>query len=138
MAPAINAVIAQRLVRKPCSKCAEEYKPSPEELEKIREIMKGVTEEVFEPSVLEKEDLKLIKAVGCESCNNSGYYGRVAVFEIFSMKGEIEELTTEGANTREIREAALRQGMTTITQDAVLKMLDQRTTMDEVKRVGEA
>jgi len=137
IAPAVNAIIAQRLVRRVCPKCSQEYAPDQSEKEKVIKIMSGVQKEIFDPATLDKPDLKFKKAVGCDACNNSGYHGRIAVFEIYSMEGEVEQLTIDGADTNQIREAALRQGMTTITQDAVLKMLSGMTTLDEVGRVGE-
>lgn len=137
LAPAINAVIAQRLVRRLCPKCAVEYVPEQNERESIKKLMMGVRPDIFDPKVLDNPELKLKKPVGCEACNNSGFHGRVAVFEIYSMEGEVEQLTIDGADTNQIREAALRQGMTTITQDAVLKMMDQITSFSELSRVGE-
>jgi type II secretory ATPase GspE/PulE/Tfp pilus assembly ATPase PilB-like protein len=137
IAPALNAVIAQRLVRKVCEQCSLLYTPDDTEQNAIREIMRGVITEVFDPTVLTKKNLQFRKSVGCDACNNSGYRGRLGVFEIFAMKGEIEQLTIEGADTNQLKAAALRQGMTTITQDAVLKLLDQITTFNEVKRIGE-
>jgi type II secretory ATPase GspE/PulE/Tfp pilus assembly ATPase PilB-like protein len=137
LAPSINAVIAQRLVRKVCPKCGTDYTPDGKEREELRAVMRGVIKDVFDPARLAAADLTLKKAAGCDACNTSGYHGRVAVFEIFSMRDELEQLTIEGADTKQIKEAALRQGMTTITQDAVLKLLDGITTLDEVRRVGE-
>ncbi len=137
LAPAINAVIAQRLVRLVCETCAQLYTPDTAERAVLKKIMEGIAKDVFDPSALDAPTLQLRKAVGCDTCNQSGYHGRIAVFEIFSMKGEIEQLTIDGADTNQIKAAALRQGMTTITQDAVLKLLEKRTTLDEVKRVGE-
>lgn len=137
IAPAINAVIAQRLVRRVCPKCSQTYVPDAAERAKLKKLMEGVIKEVFDPAVLDNPKLELKKAVGCDACNNSGYRGRLGVFEIFSMRGEIEQLTIEGADTNQIKAAALRQGMTTITQDAVMKLIDQVTTLDEVGRVGE-
>lgn len=136
IAPAVNAIIAQRLVRRVCPKCAQDYVPEQAERDSLKKMMLGVQKEVFDPAILDKPDLKLKKAVGCEACNMNGYHGRMAVFEIFSMEGEVEQLTIDGADTNQIREAALKQGMTTITQDAVIKMIDGITTFDEVGRVG--
>jgi len=136
IAPAVNAIIAQRLVRRVCPKCGQDYVPEQVERDALKKMMAGVQKEVFDPAVLDNPELKFKKAVGCEACNNNGYHGRMAVFEIFSMEGEVEQLTIDGADTNQIREAALRQGMTTITQDAVIKMIDGITTFDEVGRVG--
>jgi len=136
IAPAVNAIIAQRLVRRVCPKCGQDYVPEQAERDSIKKIMIGVQKEVFDPAILDNPELKFKKAVGCDACNKSGYHSRMAVFEIFSMEGEVEQLTIDGADTNQIREAALRQGMTTITQDAVIKMIDGITTLDEVGRVG--
>lgn len=138
IAPAVNAIIAQRLVRRVCPKCSQDYSPETAERDSIKKIMEGVQKEVFDPAIIDSPELKLKKSAGCDACNLSGYRGRMAVFEIFSMEGEIEQLTIDGADTNQIRAAALRQGMTTITQDAVLKMLAGVTTFEEVGRVGEA
>lgn len=137
IAPAVNVVIAQRLVRKVCPKCAQTYRPDAAERKKLQTLMAGVRADIFDPKTLEAPDLQFRKSVGCDACNLSGYHGRVAVFEIFAMKGEIEQLTIDGADTNQLSEAALRQGMTTIMQDAILKMIAGRTTFDEVQRVGE-
>lgn len=137
MAPAINAIIAQRLVRKVCRHCAEETPATAEERTLIRETLRGVSKELWDPNVLENKKLTLARVKGCPKCNDTGYRGRLGVFEIFAMKGEIEKLTLEGADTVRLQEAALRQGMTTVTQDAMLKVLDKITTLEEAARVGE-
>lgn len=138
MAPAVNAVVAQRLVRKVCEACREEYQATPAERELIRETMKGVVKDVFNPKILARPKLALVRAKGCPKCNDTGYRGRIGVFEIFAMKGEIEQLTLEGADTIRLKASALKQGMTTITQDAMLKVLEKITTLEEAARVGEA
>lgn len=137
LAPAINVVIAQRLVRKVCLHCREEIPITPEERRMIRETMKGIRKDTFDPSVLDDASLTLARARGCPKCNDTGYRGRVGVFEVFAMKGEIEQLTLQGADTLRLQDAAMAQGMTTITQDALLKVLAKITTLAEVARVGE-
>lgn len=137
IAPAVNAVIAQRLVRKVCQRCREEYAITDEERAHIRGVMQSIRKDVFDPAVLDAPDLTLVRAKGCPQCNDTGYRGRIAVFEIFAMKDEMEKLTLEGADTLRLKEAAMKQGMTTITQDAMLKVLDKITTLDEAARVGE-
>lgn len=135
--PAVNAVIAQRLVRKVCVHCREEAPATPEERELMREAMRGVAKGVFDPAMLNDPKLTLVRAKGCTKCNDTGYRGRIGVFEIFAVKGEVEKLVTEGTDTLALKEAAHKQGMTTITQDGILKVLEKITTLEEVERVGE-
>ncbi len=136
LGPAINLIIAQRLVRRVCPKCAREYKPDTALREKILETMRGVRSDVFSSSMLAK-DVTFLKAQGCPACGGTGYRGRVGVFEIFSVQGETEELILQGANERQIQAAALKQGMTTIAQDAYLKAIEHITTIEEVTRTSE-
>lgn len=136
IAPAVNTIIAQRLVRKVCVHCAEEYRASDAERELLKQTLRGVSREIFDPAILEKP-ITLARAKGCPKCNDTGYRGRVGVFEIFAMKGEIEKLTLEGADTLRLQEAAQKQGMTSVTQDAMLKVLAKITTFEEAERVGE-
>ena len=137
IAPAINLVIAQRLVRKVCSECAETYTPEASEREVLREELAGVVPEVFDAKRLDAADLQLLRAKGCAACM-AGYKGRIGLFEIFAVRDELEQLILEGADGYRIKEAALKQGMTTIVQDGYLKALDKVTTIEEVKRVTEA
>lgn len=137
LGPALNMVIAQRLVRKVCMECAEKYTPTPEQREDMQEVMEGVRVEVFDPNILKKNDLVFLRAKGCEECGQTGYRGRVGVFEIFSVHGEMEELVLKGTDSQRIQEAALKQGMTTIAQDGYMKVIDQVTTMEEVERISE-
>lgn len=136
IAPALNLIIAQRLVRVVCAKCAEEYKVDKKLKEHLRDVMAGVASEVFDPAVLDKEML-FLRAKGCEECRGTGYKGRTGVFELLIVKDEVEELILRGADSNGIREAAIRQGMTTIVQDVHLKVFDRVTTVEEVKRVSE-
>ncbi len=137
LGPALNLVIAQRLVRNVCHECAEKYTPTNDQLEDMQDVMRGVRVEVFDPSILKRKDLVFLRAKGCEACGMTGYKGRVGVFEIFSVHGEIEELVLKGTDSQRIQEAALKQGMTTIAQDAYMKVIDQITTIEEVERISE-
>jgi type II secretory ATPase GspE/PulE/Tfp pilus assembly ATPase PilB-like protein len=137
LAPAINVIIAQRLVRQVCKKCVKLYSPSAEVRDHIAEAMRGVSSTLWQPAILKKKDLKLAQAVGCEACSSTGYKGRVGIFEVMPIKGEVEELVLQGANGNRLREAALKEGMTTVLQDGYLKVLDQITTIEEVERVTE-
>ena len=135
IAPAVNVVIAQRLVRVVCSKCGEEYEPDAELRKRIAKVMTGVSPEIFNLSTLQKSDLKFKKAKGCNACNNTGYKGRVGVFEVMPVRGEIEELILQGADGATLRVTAMKGGMTTIAQDGYLKVIEGVTTVEEVARI---
>lgn len=139
LAPSLNMVIAQRLVRVVCSDCGEEYSPDGALRERIMESMQGVRADVFDPSVLNRKDLKFLKAseVGCSTCAGTGYKGRKGVFEIFTVQGTMEELILQGADSLRIQDEALKQGMTTIAQDAFMKVIDKISTIEEVERISE-
>lgn len=137
LAPALNIVIAQRLVRKPCQECAQKYTPEAKLREQIADAMAGVRREIFDPAVLKNPKLKFLRAKGCPACGGTGYKGRLGVFEIFVVEGKMEELVLQGADGQKILEEALKQGMTTIGQDGYLKVIDQQTTVEEVARIAE-
>lgn len=137
LAPALNLVVAQRLVRVVCSRCSAEYKPTRELREHIRDVMAGVAKSVFDPKALDDPQLVFVRAKGCEKCGGTGYYGRTGAFELFAVRGELEELILRGAPGTRIREAAIAGGMTTIAQDAYLKVLAKVTTVEEVQRISE-
>ena len=137
LAPAINLIIAQRLVRVVCKDCAESYIPNAALKEQILEIMRGVSPQVFTPAMLQKPGLVFYKAKGCEKCAQTGYRGRVGVFEIFSVEGAMEQLVLNAADGTQIEAEALKQGMTTVAQDAYIKVIEGMTTLEEVERVSE-
>lgn len=135
--PAINAVIGQRLVRRICTSCREEYTPAPETLENIKKALAVISPKA--KVAIPKDITKLYRAQGCEVCNNTGYKGRVGIYEVMIINTEIEKLVLEHGTSSEILGAALEDGMITMLQDGILKALKGITSMDEVYRVtGEA
>ncbi len=137
LAPALTLVIAQRLVRVVCEQCAQPYKPDAEEIARVREAMTGVREDIFSPKLLDDPGLMFMRAVGCKACGNTGYHGRLGVFEIFSVGDEMKSRITEGVSNAEIQSLALHEGMTTIAQDGYLKVIDKKTTIEEVERISQ-
>ena len=117
----LNLVMAQRLVRRLCAKCKEEYTPTKEELDFI-----GLD------SGRVKEDLW--RAKGCAECRNTGYRGRTAIFEMIPMSRNLRSLVYDNANEDEIREAALRNGMTALREAGIKRVLDGTTTIEEILR----
>ena len=120
----IVAVMAQRLVRKLCDDCKVVYKPDAETLKKI-----GLT-----PN--RAQAFTFYKPNGCPECNQTGYKGRIAIFEIMQMTSAIAKLTVERADSSVIRRQAIIDGMTLLLQDGVRKIEQGVTTIEEVLRVA--
>jgi general secretion pathway protein E len=121
---AVNLIIAQRLIRKVCS-CAKKEKISPEEYQRI-------TEEKIEGFSLETE---ILKANGCPECNHTGYQGRIAVFEFLLIDEEIENFILTNPSSSSLKRKAIEKGMLTMYQDGLLKVLENKTTLEELERV---
>jgi type II secretion system protein E len=120
VASTVCGVLAQRLVRKICPKCSTPYQPAGQELEMIGENTSGFT---------------FMRGVGCEYCNSIGYRGQLGLFEMLVTSEEIERLVMERSNSGKIREAATKQGMTTLRDDGIIKVKAGITTLTEVLRV---
>jgi type IV pilus assembly protein PilB len=121
---AVQAVIAQRLVRRLCKECATEYLPAPTEVRAL----------LFEPSVVEGR--KFRRPRGCRACEGSGYRGRIALFEHMEMDSELRDLVFRRENLETIRTAAERSGrLSTLLVDGARKVLAGSTSATEVMRV---
>jgi len=116
-------ILAQRLCRKICQQCKEEEKVPAQALVKI-----GFSEE-------ESKSLKCYRGKGCSACNNSGYKGRIALYEVMPISDEIRELILEGASANEIKKAAIRLGTKTLRGSGLTKIKDGVTSIEEVLRV---
>jgi type IV pilus assembly protein PilB len=121
----ILGVLAQRLARRLC-KCKEEYVPTRDDL-----VKQGFPQEIIESDA----QIVLQRAVGCHRCGQSGYKGRLGVHEVMMMNEEIEALTIQHASAEEIGRAAVRNGMITLFNDGVQKILRGDTTMEELHRI---
>lgn len=132
--PALNIVIAQRLVRKVCPKCSKEIEPNQEIAEKIKNGLKNLPSRV--PKVkLDDITMKEMSKEGCAYCNFTGYKGRIGVFELFQIDDSMEKIIIKTPSVAEIREEAIKTGMVTMKQDGLLKVLSGITTIDEAERV---
>lgn len=136
LAPALNAVIGQRLVRRVCKECKEETTIEDDKLARAREILSHIPDNSGYKVDLEK--LKFYKGKGCDNCNNIGYKGRIGVYEIFTMNKEIEQVILSGkVSEYTIQEIAVKNGMISMVQDGLLKAADGITSVEEVFRVTE-
>jgi type IV pilus assembly protein PilB len=124
VASAIDAVVAQRLARKLCERCKAGYRPEQAEL-----AAAGY------PDWLWPEIPELFKAQGCAACANTGYRGRIGLYEVMQMSEEIERLTVERSSAETIRAVAVQQGMMTLREDGLEKARMGITSLDEVARV---
>jgi type IV pilus assembly protein PilB len=124
VASSIDAVVAQRLARKLCERCKVGYRPEQPEL-----LAAGY------PEWLWPEIPELFKAQGCPACSNTGYRGRIGLYEVMQMSEEIERLTVERTSADAIRAVAVQQGMMTLRDDGLEKARMGITSLDEVARV---
>ncbi|MFA4817830.1 MAG: GspE/PulE family protein [Parcubacteria group bacterium] len=131
MASAVNAFIAQRLVRTLCD-CKEKVKPTPEEKAKMEKVLQTISAKAG--MTVPKIDT-IFKAKGCAKCSNIGFKGRTTISEVFEFNHEIQDLVLRNAVTSELTEKAVELGMLTMPQDGVLKVLEGETTLEEVERV---
>ncbi len=132
IAPSMNAFIAQRLVRKLCVHCRESYEPAKETISSIKKILAIISPKA--KIEIPKEVSVLYRPVGCDQCHHLGFSGRMGIFEVLTINEEIEKLILEMGSEREITQAALEDGMITMTQDGIIKALSGLTSMEEVWR----
>lgn len=122
VASSLLAVLAQRLVRTICPRCKEEYKPSPGELAELS----------LDPKTVKK----LWRGKGCPNCQNTGYIGRLGIFELMVVDDDIRRLVLENADASTIKAESRRKGMITLREDGADKVLKGVTTIEEVSRVS--
>jgi type IV pilus assembly protein PilB len=123
VAASLNLVVAQRLMRKICSHCKE-----PAEIDEVILARIGMTKKDIEGK-------KVYRGKGCQRCNNTGYSGRIGIYEVMPVSPEIREMILRGVPIHEIREKAIEEGMITLRDAALRKFLRGLTTIDEVIRV---
>jgi type IV pilus assembly protein PilB len=122
VATSINAICSQRLVRRICTACAEEVETPPQMLIQIG----------FAPD--EIKALKIKRGRGCERCGNSGYKGRVGLYEVLHFSDEIREMILSGATTLELKRKAIEEGMVSLRSSGLQKIRGGVTTLEEVLR----
>jgi len=164
----VNIIVAQRLVRKICPFCKEEYEADEEVIKMIHKVMNGLRgfdmysypkrdNPAVPPGVVSTADpsqippaeaqkqasatssannkVKLYRGKGCNRCNNTGYTGRIGIFEVLKVSEKISQLIMEHRTATTIEKQAIDEGMLTMTQDGFLKALEGITTIEEVLRV---
>lgn len=135
---ALNAVVGQRVVRKICSHCRIEFVAPAEVVENIKSVLGKFLPTGSSAAVNpDKIGVKLFKGKGCSFCGETGYLGRVGIFEVLTVTEAIVKLILERSSASSIEEAAVHSGMITMKQDGYLKVLEGVTTMEEVLRVAQ-
>lgn len=129
---ALNVSLAQRLVRTLCQSCKKEALLEGAEKELVMKITKSVVDQTYLDGIQQE---KVYRPVGCAECNGLGYKGRVGIYEAILVDAEIEKAVLENPSERDIRQAADKQGLLTMSQDGIIKALEGRTSLEELERV---
>ena len=116
----LEGVIAQRLVRRICTYCKEEYQPTEEQLMELELLPDDVKGRTFH------------RGRGCDMCNNTGYRGRMGIYEIMTFDDEMRDMIMAHASTNVLRDAAKKRGMRTLRQSGLLMIYEGLTTIEEV------
>jgi len=130
---AFLGVLAQRLTRRMCSNCREEHPVTEEEFEKI--VTYYGKKQFAKTGIEYNEEMTLFSHAGCENCSGTGYRGRMGIHELMEGTPQIKLMIKKQANTEQIFEYAMKEGMLTLKQDGILKVLQGHTDMEEVRRV---
>ena len=128
LASSITCLVAQRICRRACPDCKEEYTPPPEVEADIKHVL---------GKLMPKKEIKLSKGKKCSTCNNTGYLGRVGIYEVLAVTEKMGRLILERAPAIDIEKQALEEGMVTMKQDGYLKVIEGVTTIEEVLRVAQ-
>jgi type IV pilus assembly protein PilB len=118
----VHLICAQRLVRRICQDCSEP----------LEVPYQALIEEGFTPE--EAKTVKIKKGRGCATCNNTGYKGRVGLYEVMEVDEEIKELVLVGASSVELKKKAIERGMFTLRRSGLMKVMNGATTLEEVAR----
>ncbi len=136
IASTLNAVVAQRLVRKICEHCKKEDDSVPDDLrEKFKEQLRKIPSEYLPKGINLDEELVFHKGAGCSRCNDTGYQGRSVIGEILEITRQMQQIIVNGSKDADIRKEAERQGLVPMKTDALIKALEGVTSVDEVLRV---
>jgi len=140
LSSSLNAVAAQRLVRRLCDKCKKQFKLPTAVYERVKSSLSGIEEselkeyDIEEP--LDLDNLRFYKKVGCNDCSNTGYKGRLAIYECVDVDNKLKEVITE-KNEVLLKKVVADQNMLTMRQDGLLKALNGFTSVSEVERMTE-
>jgi type II secretory ATPase GspE/PulE/Tfp pilus assembly ATPase PilB-like protein len=128
IASTVNVVIGQRLVRKICTSCKVSYTQS------TRDLLQGIPDESIKKKLSDRAEVTLYKGKGCEICHNTGYSGRIGIFEILVVTDNIRKLISMKESSDIVKKKAIEEGMTTMMENGLEKILQGITSIEEVMR----
>ncbi|MFC1653233.1 GspE/PulE family protein [Patescibacteria group bacterium] len=137
LASSMTAIVAQRVTRKICEHCKEEYSPEQEVIDDIKDVLGSLYDGFVKQKKINGKQPTLFKGKGCSECGDSGYSGRIGIFEVMPITNSISKLILERAPASAVEEAAIAEGMMLMKQDGYMKSLEGATTLEEVLRVAE-
>jgi len=129
VAATVNIIIAQRLVRKICLACKHKI------VLKREEIAKNIPLEIISAHFGNKKSVSVFKGMGCEICHFTGYIGRIGIFEVMEITERVRRLIIEKKDSDIIKKETISEGMTTMLDDGLQKVVSGITTIEEVLRV---
>jgi len=132
---ALNAVVGQRIARKICPTCKEEYTPDDAIIKNVRDVLGDLWP--TDKAVVLYRGKGTVNNEPCSTCQGTGYFGRIGIFEVFTMTDPISRLTLSRSPMKDIEDQAKKEGMITLKQDGYLKALEGTTSIEEVLRVAE-
>lgn len=133
LAPALNAIMGQRLVRRLCLKCKQEDKLDGAVLKRVEDVLGKLPKDFLEKKKIDLKNLKFYIGSGCQECQKLGYKGRVGIYELLEMNKDVEQLILSNElSTYKIEEVGIQHGMITMLQDGLLKALEGVTSVEEV------
>lgn len=132
VASTVNVIIAQRLVRKICDKCKVSY------IQTAKDLSGYIPKNMITKHFGKKSEIRLYKGKGCVVCHNTGYNGRIGIFEVLEMSPALQQLITEKADAERINQQAIKDGMTSMMEDGLDKIQRGITTVEEILRTTKA
>lgn len=133
IASVLTVSVAQRICRRVCSYCQTSYEPAAQVQENIKTVLGPLL-----PKTYQTKPIKIVKGKGCSQCNQTGYLGRIAIFEVLKITPAINRMILRKEAANNIQEQAVKEGLIMMKQDGYLKVLDGITTIEEVLRVAES
>jgi type IV pilus assembly protein PilB len=133
----LTCVVAQRVLRRICPNCRQDMEIPEDKEAELKSTLGPIYTMIEEKWKKEGKKLTMPKIVGCDKCNNTGYLGRIAIYEVMPITEKISKLVVEKAAAAAIQKEAIEEGMLTMKQDGYVKVLEGVTSMDEVLRVAQ-
>ncbi len=133
----LNCVVGQRVLRKVCPNCVGQMEIPPEKLTELKNTLGPIYDMIEDKFKKDGKKMTLPKIVGCDKCNNTGYLGRVAIYEVMPVSEKIAQLIVSKAAASDIQKLAMEEGMLSMKQDGYVKALEGVTSMEEVVRVAQ-